>query len=870
MASRISILVELTDAMTAPLRSMNKGLGTMRSNVRALRRELGPLGRSIVQIGAALAGGAVLRRSVQLAERQVQAQAQLARALGDNIAQMDTLLQKAAAVQARTTFGDEELIELTAFLLDAGVGLGQIDKAIEATLQTSSALGQSLNTTGKQLAQTLSGDLPARLARLVPELNSLSEEALLSGAAFDVLAQRFEGAAEALAATDFGTIKQQINLIGDELEIVGQAIAGVLAEILPAIVQVIRETREWAQQNAGTLKAAAALTLGVLAGAAAFKTLTIAILATKIALIPIIALLTSKLGLLAAGMATVVASSQRGRDALRSFGSDVQKLIGQLQSGDVTFGDIFAAGADALTVLGRAFLLYVAKPIERFLDATKKAWNALDTAIGYGFITIGNTVIAVVGRIAAAIAAQIDSLFGGLADAASVVSETIANAIRIDLAGDVKAAFAPFEEGAESAAEKAREAQGRLGEAIKQYGQLLDTQKASAEIEALQAQLNAARVEEFVEREKQKRAAIKQTEDEQRAAAQRAAAAGDEILDRSTAKQREREQELQRLRAELQAQQFDAVTGQSEAEKRIRLQALLESHRQGLIAAGQFGQEYARLALDPLREQQEQIAQRIVKLREEIAQLPAGERRNELLQQEIELGREWLAVKNQQIEAVHQLDVELQASLERQRQQLNDLIGGPMTDFFTSIIDGTKSVKESFGDMLRDIAQQLARFVASALVQRFIALVIGGGVGGGAGAAAVAVGAALNSGGLVPGSGPDRDSVPAMLTPHEYVISRRAVKRYGIGFLNALNAGLVPRTTLAGIRPGPMPSMIPGRWNSGGPVDGAGGGGGPQILPAVAATEGTLETLLTGGRGAMLRFLREHRSELNSILGSGG
>jgi len=45
----------------------------------------------------------------------------------------------------------------------------------------------------------------------------------------------------------------------------------------------------------------------------------------------------------------------------------------------------------------------------------------------------------------------------------------------------------------------------------------------------------------------------------------------------------------------------------------------------------------------------------------------------------------------------------------------------------------------------------------------------------------------LNSGGRVPGSGPDRDSVPAMLTPGEWVLRRGAAEALGPDLLRVLN-----------------------------------------------------------------------------------
>jgi hypothetical protein len=44
----------------------------------------------------------------------------------------------------------------------------------------------------------------------------------------------------------------------------------------------------------------------------------------------------------------------------------------------------------------------------------------------------------------------------------------------------------------------------------------------------------------------------------------------------------------------------------------------------------------------------------------------------------------------------------------------------------------------------------------------------------------------FNSGGGVPGSG-SRDTVPAMLTPGEFVMKKSVVQKYGLGFMRAIN-----------------------------------------------------------------------------------
>ena len=65
----------------------------------------------------------------------------------------------------------------------------------------------------------------------------------------------------------------------------------------------------------------------------------------------------------------------------------------------------------------------------------------------------------------------------------------------------------------------------------------------------------------------------------------------------------------------------------------------------------------------------------------------------------------------------------------------------------------------------------------------------------------------MNKGGTVPGRG-NTDTVPAMLTPGEFVMSKGAVQRYGVNALEGMNAaaGGTNRPTLMG------------RYNEGGKV----------------------------------------------------
>jgi TP901 family phage tail tape measure protein len=85
-----------------------------------------------------------------------------------------------------------------------------------------------------------------------------------------------------------------------------------------------------------------------------------------------------------------------------------------------------------------------------------------------------------------------------------------------------------------------------------------------------------------------------------------------------------------------------------------------------------------------------------------------------------------------------------------------------------------------------------------------------------------------NSGGIIPGSGPDKDTVPAMLTKGEYVINKKATRKIGKENLDYLNSGYA-------------------KFNTGGAVGGIGGGrlaGGLLVGAAVASQTGMVDGFL--------------------------
>lgn len=118
------------------------------------------------------------------------------------------------------------------------------------------------------------------------------------------------------------------------------------------------------------------------------------------------------------------------------------------------------------------------------------------------------------------------------------------------------------------------------------------------------------------------------------------------------------------------------------------------------------------------------------------------------------------------------------------------------------------------------------------------------------------------------------DTVPAMLRPGEFVMSKEAVDHFGLGTFSAMNQGNFPVTgSSAAEAAGPSVGMQTGGLVSDKLSDArtAGGEGGKEtVLPVLVAKDGEMDKLTAGGRNAFLAFMREEAGNISTILERGG
>lgn len=161
------------------------------------------------------------------------------------------------------------------------------------------------------------------------------------------------------------------------------------------------------------------------------------------------------------------------------------------------------------------------------------------------------------------------------------------------------------------------------------------------------------------------------------------------------------------------------------------------------------------------------------------------------------------------------------------KQGVQSSLTGGLNQFFDTMVQGTHNVGQAFRGLASDVLTSIAKMIAQMYIQILVTkllkaasggfanggLVGGGGTGGGGGFA---------EGGLIRGpGGPKSDSIPARVSPGEYIVKADAVSSFGVHNLEAINRGLK------------VPSLerlsLP-KFADGGLVGNASGGGGDSNI----------------------------------------
>lgn len=168
------------------------------------------------------------------------------------------------------------------------------------------------------------------------------------------------------------------------------------------------------------------------------------------------------------------------------------------------------------------------------------------------------------------------------------------------------------------------------------------------------------------------------------------------------------------------------------------------------------------------------------------------------------------------------------------KQGLQTSLQSGFTNFFTSLAQGTRGIGDAFRNLAGSVISSLQQIAAQMLAQLILTKLLKSALGGfGFSGGGLVPAAGHADGGLIKGpGGPKADAIPARLSDGEFVVRADAVKKFGVGNLEAINRGIQ------------IPSLerlsLP-KFSEGGLVGNVGGGGGDsQIRLGIGLDEGLI------------------------------
>jgi hypothetical protein len=168
----------------------------------------------------------------------------------------DQFLALASSLQETTTFSDEAAAGALSLAKNLGLTNDQALKVTKAAADLAAITGGSLDEATQALSKSLQGN-GNQLQRQLPFLKGLTEQQLRAGAAVDIVAQKFAGAAAALGQTFSGSITRTNNLFSDLLETVGRFITQnpIIIGLINQLGKVFNELNSFILANKDTIRA---------------------------------------------------------------------------------------------------------------------------------------------------------------------------------------------------------------------------------------------------------------------------------------------------------------------------------------------------------------------------------------------------------------------------------------------------------------------------------------------------------------------------------------------------------------------------------------------------------------------------------------
>lgn len=151
-----------------------------------------------------------------------------------------------------------------------------------------------------------------------------------------------------------------------------------------------------------------------------------------------------------------------------------------------------------------------------------------------------------------------------------------------------------------------------------------------------------------------------------------------------------------------------------------------------------------------------------------------------------------------ELELLKRKSKEVDLTLKRLKEGVAEALISGLAGFFDAFTDKTRTLAGAFKDMVRSILSDMSRLVSRLLAEKIVFALLGLGGGGQAGNATQLQGRAEGGlarprHGLLKGGIPGTDSIHIAAMPEEYFTQVKAVRHYGVEFMDMINNMELPR-----------------------------------------------------------------------------
>lgn len=236
---RVSIIAILKDGVSKVVPKITGSLDRIGKSGLGIVSAFSRIGPILGLLGA---GGGVLgtlSKGLEEARQRSLAEERTLAALSGQRGALDQLKQQIASIPRIPGLDEDKLLDSAATLLNLGVAANKVGRALKAAVDTSAALGISIEQ-AVELVRAIETGGESRLIKRIPELRKLREEGRLAAEGIAAIEKAFGGSGENLANNVFAQIDAATERLNDQLSDLGDRFAKTKLQGIDFVTSVIK------------------------------------------------------------------------------------------------------------------------------------------------------------------------------------------------------------------------------------------------------------------------------------------------------------------------------------------------------------------------------------------------------------------------------------------------------------------------------------------------------------------------------------------------------------------------------------------------------------------------------------------------------